>query len=1025
MARFMRSDLGSGHSQLHPPRVVNAYVPPALIVGPNVTLAVTLLRSANKRRRQTMVLPPYPVAIGDSIVWYGPGTKLAPPETGRRQRPTYCRLSPPAVVIAAQTAIFFGPRVTLNVQLPVQRRERVTKRSPDYELKPPVVIGTSVMVVGIRALYTKELRAGIRRRVAHSILRKPVVLVTPGVFFGPKTTLTSELATQRRNRVTRRSPDYELKPPAVIGGGIRFSGLYERLALAKPHYIRRISRLRPPAVTQANVTYAPIAAQLAASRRGKPRFFFRGPTIGSGITFRGPIAFLADSRRGRAKPRLSKPAHIQVDPNRPVDITNAAVQQRRSRIPRAAHPKLQPPAVVGAGIYFRGPFTHIVRIRPRPATIATISVPPLAQAPAAIGGILQSLAPSRRPIVKSLLRGAITTVEPVVTTLSVNTTYSRRGKPRSTFVFPYVVLVNAAFGGIGINLVRIRPPAIRSKLRPPAVLQAVVVLYFGPQTNLVRGRRPVAKSTLHPAVIPPLTEPTRTTFALARRPKPKSRLARPVVVYLAVEISGPETTLAYSLRKRGVSELKPPADITEAEEFPVLRLHLAYSRRGRPIYRLEPPVVVFLAVEIYGPEIALTRIAPPPTISHLFPPADVTEAEEFPIVREHLTYSRRGVAKSRLQPPIVVLRATEIYGPAIELAPSFRGRPTYFLSSPTDTVGLEDQGKVVVHLAPSKRGQPKSRLIPPAVVGAGIVYRPVRVELTYSRRGTPKSAIFPGLVGRDVYSGPVTNLTYSRRGKPIYFLRAPQVINRPLARAIQIFLAPQARGVTRSILRPAIIPPLAEPTRVELAPSFRGTPKSRLEPPAVVRSAIEIYGPVVELAYSRRGRPQYRLEPPVVVGREVFFGPAIGLAPQFRGTPLYKVRPPVVVRVFVAPPVQVHLARIQPPKRFWRLSPPAVVGAGLAFFGPKVHLTRIKPPKVIHFTVKAFEVEEPFIPPQGHVCGFDIAGSFICFTEEAGSGNFGSDQAGSSIQGTTGTTGSISGGDRAGGNVSGGDRPAE
>ena len=116
-----------------------------------------------------------------------------------------------------------------------------------------------------------------------------------------------------------------------------------------------------------------------------------------------------------------------------------------------------------------------------------------------------------------------------------------------------------------------------------------------------------------------------------------------------------------------------------------------------------------------------------------------------------------------------------------------------------------------------------------------------------------------------------------------------------------------------------------------------------------------------------------------------------------------------------------HLTRIKHPPVQSNLNPPAVVGAGIAFYGPQTWLTRIKHPPV-QWNLRVVLVA--FRRPHGDVCGFDIAGSLVCYLETPGSQVSGGSAAGSQVSGSSRAGSRVSGSENAGGSVSGSDRKA-
>ena len=776
----------------------------------------------------------------------------------------------------------------------------------------------------------------------------------------------------------------KLSKPAVVGAGISWHG--PGIYLAYPHVGFRNrkqthSKLRPPAVvTQplVQIFFGPKTSLAVTRAAGQLR---RRSLIHSKL--RPPVVVTA------------APTQIFFGPSVTLAVTRAAGQIRKRNLRRSV---LRPPAVIGAGIAWHGPGVYLTRLRPTPPTISFL----------------------RPPIEEEAV------VEVISYGPEVHLTRIRPPRVYPDLGQPIVVDSGAALGWIGISLAPSRRVRTQSFLREPVVAPAVVVVYFGPQTNLVRRRTPAVHSFLRPPVIPPLAEPTRITLTPQRRGAPHSFLKPPTVVFLAVEISGPEVSLTRIKPPPVRSHLFPPAVVTAVvvEVFYGPDVHLTLGRRGAPQSLLRPPVVVFEAVELHGPQTTLARITPP-------------------------------LAQSRLRPPTVVDVAVEaLFGPDVHLTYSRRGEPTCFLTPPTVVFPFFAR-QPQIFLAPQARGIPKSHLFPPVVVRLAVEILGPEVTLTPSRRPITKSRLEPPTVVAPVVSyGPAQWLTYSRRGKPKSILRLPRVLAQ--APAYQAVLPPwltySRRGRPTYFLSPPtrVFPFFARKTEISLAPQRRGAPHSFLRPPQVVRLAVEIYGPETWLTYSRRGRPQYRLEPPTVLGKPPFRGIEITLARIKPRPTVALIKPPTVVRVskadvlrvyltysrrgrpvyFTTPftpgkapfrPIRVTLTRIRPRPTVSLIKPPSVVGAGIAFFGPQITLVRIKHPPVQHFlrlTLVAFR------RPQGDVCGFDIAGSFVCYLELPGSQVSGSSAAGSQITGSSRAGSTMTGSESEGGSVSGSDRKA-
>lgn len=554
------------------------------------------------------------------------------------------------------------------------------------------------------------------------------------------------------------------------------------------------------------------------------------------------------------------------------------------------------PAVIGAGVRFSGTGTLLTRSRRLSATQrqgkSTLGQPQGIFNQTAMRPIEGYLAPvrDRRPPTSSHFSG------PTVT-----------GVPSP----PQPVL-----GGIGVQLVQIRPPAVQSKLgppilatvstplepiqgflapftRPPAVhsrlgrpiLAAVVAqVYSGPVVHLARSTRPRTLSELRPptVVAPVLAPPVEVKLAPQKRGIPRSILRPPTVV--APVLARP-IRVELAPQKRGVprSILRPPAVVAPVLARP-LALHLAYSVRGKPKYRLSPPVAV-------APVLARHEIL---QLVQIRPPA----------------------VHSVLRPPVVVLGAVELSGPEVTLAPSKRGRAKPFLLPVPEA--FQPVGQLVVHLTYSRRGKPIYRLGP--MGGPAVSYRPIAVTLAPQSRRPGRWHLGP--------------------------MGAPAVVYAPLA----VTLAPSRRPVAKSTLSPPspFAPQSVADTTllVKLTYSSRGRAKSRLT--QVVYGA-KVYAPIsTTLAPQRRGRPRSRLFG-VVVAAKVFAPIAVTLAPSKRGRPIHRLGPPTVLAKVVNAPLQVHMARSGRGRPIHFLRPPTKVNAVATLLEGRVTLTRIRPRRTIHF----------------------------------------------------------------------------
>jgi hypothetical protein len=777
---------------------------------------------------------------------------------------------------------------------------RTTQSRGHSDLRPPIVIGGGIAFRGPGVLrVARKTRLEQVRHFGSARLRPPVVVAEEAAPFTARpveTHLASKVPQQ--SGLVRRQPRSRLFPPVVLGINYIFPG--PGMLFAPRPKPQTLSFLRPPAVVEQPVVEVYFGPQvtLARIRPAPTAVALRPPTVVHGaVELSGPETSLAPS----------------------------------TRLGRAPHTRLIPPAVVGAGLAFAPPaisLTYSQRGKPK----SRLSAPAVVQAAVveAFYGPQITLAPQRRGAPHSRLAPPIVIGAGIVyAPIRGHLTYSRRGRPLSQLGAPQVVGAPFVAAPVQVALTRIRPQRTTTALGvfpPQAVVHASVTV------TLVR-------------ILPPQR-------AVVLQP--------PVVVQAAEHVFfAPSTSLTYSRRGKPRSRLAAPAVIGAGIDFGPPFMQLAYSRRGEALSRLTPPAVVAAPTLFFGPEVTLTRIRPRPTTTTLgvFPPQAVVYAP----ISVHLAYSRRGQPISFLRG--LPVGASNVYvGPVTHLAYSRRGKPfsqlfpvtpgkepfrpvqvTLAVNKPKPTT-TELQPPVVVaaqvvafygpsiNLTYSRRGKPRSKLRPPAVIGAGIVFRPIRVNLVTDRkrvaveRGGPRATMWmlrpPQVLRLQEFDLSLRRirkeLTYSRRGRPISFLQPPVVVRL----AVEIY-GPE----------------------ITLAPSRFPKPKSELKPPAVI--AQPGFRPaIVWLTYSRRGVPKPQLLP-VTPGIEPFRPVQVQLAPSSRGIPKSTLLPPAVIGQPPFRPIQLHLVRITPPPTRPVLAPPAVVGGGIVFRPVQIHLVRITPPPTL------------------------------------------------------------------------------
>lgn len=957
MARYMRTDLGRGHTNLGPPAVVGAGI---YYRGILTSLAAVRRIGTQPRRFARYELRPPTVVLAPPI-FFGPRTTLVadtvPQADGLTRRAPSSKLAPPAVVGAG---VYF--RGVLSSLTAVRRGVQQPRRFARYRLEPPAVVTEVFIAPPVHVTLVTQTNQPVLQRTARRTiwgLRAPIVR-EPDRFFGP----VVHLAYSRRG-----TPKPRLQPPAVITAVV-FTAEPVRVTTAaiKPpsaHY--RVSpptvvflavELSGPKVTLTRITPPPTAARLQP-----PVVVFLA------VELSGPEVQLARIKPPPVRPRLEPPVVVFLA----VELSGPEIVLAPSRrgIPR---PRLQPPAVVGAGIVFRAVQAHLAYSR-RGAPRSKLQPPAVVTAAEVYYGPSTTLAPQRRGQPKPVLNPpAHVQVEPN-RPLQVHLTYQSR-RPGQTSLQPPTVIGRDVFFGPAVTLVpqargkpepRLFPPAVvgagivyravlthltyslrgkpKSRLQPPAVV-ASPTLFFGPRVTLTRIRPRPTTTTL--GVFPPqavVYAPVAVHLTYSRRGKPSSSLTG-LPIGASDVYTGPRTHLAYSLRGKPKSRLFPTKP--GVEPFRPVQITLATNKPQPTTAVLEPPAVVQpLTVVFYGPQTNLTYSRRGEPLSALRPPAVVGAGIVFRPVLVSLVPSPQPqrAPHSRLFAPVVVRLAVELSGPEVTLAPSRYPRPISSLGPPTVVAAAAVFFGPQISLAPSSHGNPVYRLSPPTVVLAAAVYY-----------------------------GPNVWLTYSRRGEPIWRLSPPTVVFPP--------------------------PELLGPD-VTLAPQSRGKPIRRLSPPAVVRTAVEIYGPRLTLAPSRFPKPKSRLRPP-----PFFLAPfrplLVHLTYSRRGKPIFELRPPAVVRQPPFRPIQLHLTRITPPPTISVLRPPAVVGAGIVFAPVTVWLapsfrgvpkSKIKPPTVTEF-----------FRDQGDVCGFDVAASFVCGQDTTADN--------SRVTGTDRNVGGVTGGDQ-------------
>lgn len=784
---------------------------------------------------------------------------------------------------------------------------------------PPVVVGAAItfrpIVTNLVAIGdAKEL--GRVRRQTFVLPPTPVIVLSAVINYGPGTRLAAPLSPVD---LRRKRPTYKLNPPTVVA-----------------ELVVEVAR--------------PILTHLSYSSRRIGKYNLASPVVIEGASyFLGP------------RVRLAEPE------------SNSDIKRRKPNSFRI-QPLVVFPALKASGILFTKLAVH-ARNETRPRRKATSTwIGPYVVLPRveSWGYLAVNLAPSRRPITKARLRPPVVvgsaTVEiyygpktkfavalpirrarsfpiypirvakpiPAFGYLMTYLAPSRRGIPKSRFIYPAIIEIPSMYGGIGINLASVSRqsirPVVNSRLRPPIAIVSVVVAYYGPKIKLASlGQRGRSRSF---PVVPIIVTPNYGAFgwltvvlAQQRRPIVKSVLRPPTVLTIPVVqvYYGPKTKFAPQRRGRPISELRTPVVIGGARIFrPVATKLVASPKQSRaPHSILKKPTLVNSAIIFDGPTIKLSPSTRGKPKSRLLPPAIIGRPIVTAAVKIKLAPSRRGIPKSELRPPAVI-RAAVVFRP-IETA-------------------IASQKPIEVRT----RRASDYRLRGPIVVNGAVIFRPVKTKLVSSSRQAraPHSKLrTPAVISGAFIARPIeVSFAPSHRLSRVVHpeLRPPARIGAAIVYApIETRLAPSSRlgRATDFVLRtPAIVGAafFARPVSISLAPSRFIKGNSDLRTPVVVGAQFFARPIIVNLAPSTRGKPQSRLFVPTIVESIVIFRPiAVKLAPSSRGITRSKLVAPVVVGgAFIVAPIFVKLAkqnlvqdRLTRVARF-KLLPPAVVFTG-------------------------------------------------------------------------------------------------
>ena len=742
MARFMRTDLGGGHSRLRPPTVVAVQAAPEIFFGPKRELVATGIQTAREN-----VL----------------------------RRSGHSKLSPPVVV---------GP---VLARPPVVSLAPQSRRPGSGLLRPPVVVAPVLARPTLVSLAPQSVRPG------RAVIRPPVVV-------GPILAKPTAISLAPSSRGTPRS---RLQPPTVV---FPFFARQTVISLAPSSRGAPRSRLQPPAVVGAFVPFfaRPIETSLALSSRGKAQFRLSGPVVITVYPFVPyPITVtLAPPGRAKTSSRLRPPQVVAVaaDYSTRKIFSLARVGRDRQRTQFA----LRGPVVVTAAVVFV----------PRPIAV--------------------SLAPSSVGRTQFRLQGPVViTVTPAEAARPISVALTSQRPPRAQFALRGPVVITVLVPRLGAVNTQLAP-TIRLgrragyRLAPPAIVDVVLEAFYGPRVDLTR----------------------------IRPRKVQSRLSAPrVVTPRAPFVRGLIPALAPQQRGETMSRLRAPAVVTAAPlPSPAkVRVSLAPQSRRPGSTQLRPPAVVgagitFLGVDqIYAPSLAIRVVTSRAPLSKLYPPTAVATPAEPVAFAIRLTLapsqSRRGQAI--LNPPTVVGAGRFFAGVTQSFAPSSRlARATrWFLREPIVAPAPRAFAPIQTSLAPSQRRRGQATLNPPAVVGrAG--FRPALVSLAPSIRKPGRADLkSPAVVGAGIVF-PGIKKTYAPGGpKPVHrrrrtLLRPPVVVQVFRAQRTRVELAPSTRGRARyGLAPPAVVRPLplhARPITVTLAPSRYPTRFWQLFPPTVL-----------------------------------------------------------------------------------------------------------------------------------------------------------------------------------------------
>lgn len=689
-----------------------------------------------------------------------------------------------------------------------------------------------------------------------------------------------------------------------------------------------------------------------------------------------------------------------------------------------AHYSLGEPTVVNVAPSYSIAITHFARIRV-PQVLTFLQPPTIVDYRPQTYYISVSLAYSLRGKPKSALkRPTVIDIRPQTYFIATALAYSRRGVPKSFLRGPTDTVGIEDQGRVNVHLVRIRPARTVARIVRPAVIDLRPQTYFV-SVNLTYSQRGKPKSILHePSRYAP-TPKAKTVLAVnltySRRGKPKPFLRK--VVYEAKVYAAIRTRLVRIRPVPTFVALYGPIVVDQPAVATKIVTSLARSRPPKtssflrastPFYRFEPIRGRLTPVRDRNP-IVHSLLGRPAVVS-----AFVARSIETALVRIRPVHTI-----ARLVPPRVIDLRPQTYFVSVTLAYSLRGKPKSILHEPSKFAPTPKAETVVsVTLAPQKRGRAKPFLR--KVIYDARVYAPVRVKLAASKRGKPIGGLRPPVLIDLIPQGRVvTSLAESRRLVAKSSLSTPVVVRAFSAQAIATTFVRITHQPVRSKLSPAIIPPLApREERFEVTVAFAESrrPKFRSFLPTVIYGA-RTYAPI-RVVFAPQPKPKTisKLFPPAVI--DLGLVPArFTLAPSRFPQTIAQLFPPTVIdyrpQTYY---LRVTLTQIRPVPVYPKLSLTEIVFP--PFVAPKVAMFLAPSSRGIprYFTIHPTTLR--FIPPHGDICGFDTTPTAICADEETTTGAVGGDQTTSAITGTDRTGSSISGTDSSLGNVTGGDQKA-